>query len=79
MDRPGLTPPGWAREILLLGDGDSDRAMTEARMHCAAARFTAMGRAVRIAWADEGQDFNDMVQQGARRIPAPAAEDGGGA
>lgn len=62
MERPGLVPPAWAREILLLGDGDSDRAMTEARMSCAAWRFANMGFSVRTAWAPEGMDFNDMVR-----------------
>lgn len=60
-DHPGLMPPDWAEEIVLLGDGDSDRAMTTARLTCAAARFTAAGKRVRIAWADEGLDFNDML------------------
>jgi hypothetical protein len=61
-DRPGLMPPDWAEEIILLGDSDSDQLITQAMMSCAAARFHATGRRVRIAWADAGQDFNDMVR-----------------
>ena len=75
MERPGLVPPAWASEILLLGDGDSDPAMTRARMDCAAWRFTNMGFATRIAWADQGKDFNDMVRPGGASGAGAAAGD----
>lgn len=72
MDRPGLLPPRWAREIVLLGDGDSDAAWTAARMECAAWRFTQLGFATRIAWAADGMDFNDMVlSEPSQRDAAP--------
>lgn len=62
MERPGLLPPDWASDVVLLGDGDSDALMTRARLDCAAARFTAAGKRVRIAMAAPGKDFNDMVR-----------------
>ncbi|MEH6727143.1 MAG: hypothetical protein V7703_13355, partial [Hyphomicrobiales bacterium] len=67
MERPGLQVPDWAEQVTLLGDGDSDRPITLARMACAANRARADGakkgvrRIVRIAWADDGKDFNDML------------------
>lgn len=65
-ERPGLVVPAWARQLTLLGDGDSDHAVTRARIECAAkrARLPVDGksaRRVRIAWADAGKDFNDML------------------
>lgn len=62
MERPGLLPPAWAKEIILLGDGDSDPLMTRARLTCAAWRFSNLGHRVRTAWARDGMDFNDMVR-----------------
>ncbi len=61
-DEPGMMPPDWAEEVVLLGDGDSDPLVTRARLECAAARYVAAGKRVRIAWADPGKDFNDMVR-----------------
>ena len=57
---PCLMPPDYAREMILLMDGDSDGFTTSQVMLRAAARFQAPGRKVRIARADSGFDFNDM-------------------
>lgn len=56
-----LAPPASARDILLLGDGDSDRVTTGNVLQRFAARWGA-GRTIRAAWASEGADFNDMLR-----------------
>ena len=53
--------PDWCRELILLGDGDSDPHDTREALAACAARFRAAGVTVRIAMAPEGQDFNDML------------------
>jgi hypothetical protein len=62
--RPGLVLPGTVRRVLLLGDGDSDRFTTATALTRAAARFRAAAPdlAVAIAWAPDGQDFNDVLR-----------------
>lgn len=57
-----LLPPDDIADIVILGDGDSDRFMTRNTLLRAAARWAMPGRTVRAAWADEGSDFNDMLQ-----------------
>ncbi|MCA3600188.1 MAG: toprim domain-containing protein [Methylobacterium sp.] len=53
--------PDWCRELVLLGDGDSDPHDTREALEECARRFRAAGAAVRIVMAPEGQDFNDML------------------
>lgn len=57
-----LMPPEGVREIVLLGDGDSDRFLTEMALKRAAARWSWPGRTIRIAWAPQGRDFNDVLR-----------------
>lgn len=59
-DKDVLMPPGDCQSIVLLGDGDSDRFTTECVLRRAAARWQRPGLVIRMAWADEGADFNDM-------------------
>ncbi|UGY27174.1 CHC2 zinc finger domain-containing protein [Bradyrhizobium septentrionale] len=66
-DDPGLAIPDSVEEIILLGDGDSDRLLTECAMERAARRYTRPGRIIRIAYAPEGMDFNDLLCAG---VPA---------
>lgn len=61
MERPGLQVPDWVHYVTFLGDGDSDRPITQARLACAASRAVRRGKMARIAWADDGKDFNDML------------------
>lgn len=61
-DPHALQIPALATEIILLGDGDSDRFTTENVLRRAAARWVAPGRTIRAAWADQGADFNDMLR-----------------
>lgn len=62
--RPGLVLPETVRRVLLLGDGDSDRFTTATALARAAARFRAAAPDldVSIAWAPDGQDFNDVLR-----------------
>lgn len=72
-----LDPPETAAEIVLLGDGDSERAATELALRRACARFCPAPlagsallegrggppqRVCKIAWAPEGMDFNDLLR-----------------
>ncbi len=63
--RPGLVLPETTRRVWLLGDGDSDRFITEAALLRAAARFHAArpDLEVYVAWAPDGQDFNDVLRR----------------
>jgi hypothetical protein len=54
------------RELLLLGDGDSEPFLTQMAMRRAEARHAAPGRLVRTIWAPAGKDFNDMLAPPAR-------------
>lgn len=69
---PGLTIPDSVEELILLGDGDSDRFLTECTLARAAARFGREGRVIRAAWAPAGRDINDLLfdQDGAVQILA---------
>nr|WP_278375010.1 P4 alpha zinc-binding domain-containing protein [Brucella anthropi] len=49
------------REIVLLGDGDSERVMTSAAMARARARILRPDRKVAIAWPPAGTDFSEMM------------------
>jgi hypothetical protein len=63
-DGDAFMPPAWVRRVVLLGDGDSDRFMTENALTRAATRWKRgrPGLSVRVAWADAGSDFNDMMR-----------------
>lgn len=61
-ETPVLMPPDGVREIIILGDGDSDRFTTDCVLRRAAARWASPGRAIRAAWADDGSDFNSMLR-----------------
>ena len=52
---------GHVREIVLLGDGDSERVMTSAAMARARARILRPHRKVAIAWPPAGTDFSEMM------------------
>lgn len=59
--KPGIVLPDAVREVVLLGDGDSDPIETRARLLIAARRFKAQGRTVSIAMAPAGSDFNNLL------------------
>jgi hypothetical protein len=64
-DDAGLSIPEQVEELILLGDGDSDRFLTECAMERAARRYAKQGRVIRIAFAPEGADFNDVLKAAA--------------
>jgi hypothetical protein len=61
-DDAGLSIPDSVEELILLGDGDSERVLTENAMTRAARRYARSGRVIRIAFAPEGLDFNDVLR-----------------
>lgn len=61
MDRPGMLLPACVRELILLGDGDSDPAMTKARLLVGGRRFRNMGLTVSVSMAAAGTDFADEL------------------
>ncbi|MBX3543598.1 DNA primase [Chelatococcus sp.] len=63
LDEPSIPVPDRIDNVILLGDGDSDRELTKNALLRAARRFRKPGRAIRAAWADAGKDFNDMLQE----------------
>lgn len=65
MTRPGIILPPGAREIVILGDADSDPYFTTAFVERATRRFQNDDRQVTVVWPPRGMDFNDMVK------PAP--------
>lgn len=60
-DDPGLSIPDSVDELILLGDGDSEPVLTRFAMTRAARRYARPGRAIRIAFAPAGLDFNDVL------------------
>lgn len=62
-DDDAFVPPPAIRELILLGDGDSDRLTTEAALLRGARRAMRLcpGLLAKIAMAPEGQDFNDVL------------------
>lgn len=62
MDRPGAILPDEVEEIIILGDGDSDRPTTLAYLLVAGRRWKAEGRKVFYAMAPDGADWNDELR-----------------
>lgn len=60
--KPALMPPEDVTEIILLGDGDSDRFTTDLVLQRAAARWARPGRTILVAWAPAEADFNDVLR-----------------
>jgi hypothetical protein len=61
MAEPGMILPDVVRTVILLGDGDSEPAMTRATLLTAARRFRNQGLDVRVCMAPGGMDFNDLL------------------
>ncbi|ULK98863.1 CHC2 zinc finger domain-containing protein [Bradyrhizobium sp. I71] len=62
LEDPGLSIPGSVEELILLGDGDSEKVLTENAMERAARRYARESRVIRIAFAPSGRDFNDLLR-----------------
>ncbi|MCK1583244.1 DNA primase [Bradyrhizobium sp. 168] len=65
LDDAGLSIPDSVEELILLGDGDSEKVLTEYAMERAARRYAREGRVIRIAFAPSGLDFNDLLKAAA--------------
>lgn len=52
--------PDGVVDVLILADGDSDRFTVECTVARASARWARPGLTVRVAWPEDGSDFNDM-------------------
>lgn len=66
-DKPGIVIPHGVEELILLGDGDSDRVSTHAKMLTAARRHRAAGLTVSIHMAPDRSDFADVLLGMTRR------------
>jgi hypothetical protein len=60
---PAIAIPGSVEDLVLLGDGDSERVLTETTLERARRRYERPGRVTRIAFAPEGQDFNKTLME----------------
>lgn len=65
LEDAGLSIPDPVEELILLGDGDSEKVLTEYAMERAARRYAREGRVIRIAFAPSGLDFNDLLKAAA--------------
>jgi hypothetical protein len=54
--------PDSVTDLVLLGDSTSDPFETRNAMARAAARYGRPGRTVRVAWAPDGVDFDDLLR-----------------
>ncbi|MFC2252476.1 CHC2 zinc finger domain-containing protein [Labrys portucalensis] len=65
LNSQAFSVPVGTKEVCLLGDGDSDRFATSMAIQRAATRISKlfpMVEDVRCAMADDGEDFNDMLE-----------------
>ena len=60
---PALDIPDSVTDLVLLGDSTSDPFSTRLAMARAAARYARPDRTVRIAWAPDGVDFDDLLRE----------------
>jgi putative DNA primase/helicase len=59
---PAIDIPESVTDLVLLGDSTSDPFSTRLAMTRAAVRYAMPGRTVRIAWAPDGADFDDLLR-----------------
>ena len=69
----GIVLPDSVREVIILGDGDSDAAATRAQLMTAGNRFRAEGRVVSVHMAPDGMDWNDVLRARERDEDGAAA------
>jgi hypothetical protein len=65
MNAPAIVIPDSVTDLVLLGDSTSDQFTTNCAMARAAARYARAGRTVRVAWAPDGKDFDDLLREAA--------------
>lgn len=59
---PGIIIPPYVTHLVLLGDGDSERVLTETVLERGRRRYAREGLTIGIAMAPDDHDFNDMVR-----------------
>lgn len=66
-DSEAFVPPPWVRRLIFIMDGDSDPAMTRAKLECGLRRAMAAVPGLRgqIVEAGAGGDLNDVLMHGA--------------
>lgn len=69
-DRPGMAIPDQVKELIIIGDGDSDPANTRAHILTAARRHHGLGRRISIHMAPDGQDWNDVLMSAPEGVSA---------
>lgn len=62
IDWPAIEPPETVTHVTLLGDGDSEPFLTRNVIERARRRYRLKGLDVLPVFADDGMDFNDMLQ-----------------
>lgn len=62
LEAPAIAVPNSVTDLVLLADSTSDRFTTQLAIARAAARYARPGRTVRVAWAPEGEDFDDLLR-----------------
>lgn len=65
-DAEAFVPPAWVRRLVFIMDGDSDPAMTRAKLECGLRRAMALrpGLVGQIVEAGRGVDLNDVLLEG---------------
>lgn len=58
---PAIVVPETIEDLVLLGDSTSDRFTTECVLARATRRYARDGRTVRVAWAPDGVDFDEVL------------------
>lgn len=71
-EKPGVILPEWVREVIILGDGDSDPWQMQAKVLGQVRRWRAQGRIVSVHMAPPRMDFNDVLM--AQQADAARAE-----
>ena len=61
--RPGIVLPEGVRELILLGDGDSDFFTTRTHLLAAGRRYRADGLVVSVHFAPDGKDWADVQKE----------------
>lgn len=66
-DDRAFVPPPWVKRLIFIMDGDSDPAMTRAKLECGLRRAMALrpGLVAQIVEAGRGVDLNDVLRRGA--------------
>jgi hypothetical protein len=62
LEAPAIVVPDSVTDLVLLGDTTSDPFTTRLALARASARYARPGRTVRVAWAPQGEDFDDPLR-----------------